>query len=438
MRRTVRHWVESLQILEKIGTSDGLRAFVDDGVDCGFSRQEIADLYATFFEDRLAEALALAVVHGDYPGDNEFTRRLREVLLLPQQMFQKGKAGRRSLPVHNEFFQCFREATVAVEGSFHRFVEGDYDSSRWVSTLIREAYEAMLQGNLARAYDRLTSAGARVLEGDYLAHPTEWMETDPLYSWLLGLERMAHVVRGLEGWQGGRFEHWPDRRRQVARRVDPLPETEMTPARKSVLRLLNEEEFDRAEFTRMRRNRKWIGPELLRLLRMPDDDTTTLVIRNAVRSLGAVAYEPAVDDLLGLLMRSGLSDDEDADGYVAACEEALMAYGPGLKEKLFHHLELAFVDRQRIALARVLSAIPDDDEVMTVLEELTADMGDEGDRVSMLSIIADYRHRRSRPFLRSQMRAAERSGQIALSRYLGDLVRPRRRNNVRTAPRNTL
>jgi hypothetical protein len=348
---------------------------------------------------------------------------------MPEQLFKKQGPGLKALPVDAAYLRCFREATFAVEGSFHRYVEGDYIPVVPVSSLLREAHNAMLAGNLARAFDRVTAAGARVLEGDYLARPTEWLETDPLYSWLLGIERLAHVVTHLGGWPGGRFDAWTELP-VLAWRVEASVHTEITQARRDVLQLLKEDEFDAASLTRMRRNRRWVGPELLRLLRMPEDDTTPTVIRNAVRSLGAVGFRPAVDDLLGLLMRAGLDTDEEDEGIAAACQEALESFGPAIKEQLLHHFDLALVDSQRLALATVLAKIENDDEVMEILEHLVEETSDLQHRIALFRLIADYKHRHAHQFLKQQMVRALAAGQDEVHHILQKLVRPRRSRKV--------
>lgn len=432
MKSGLRHWIEPLQILEKIGRAEGLRAFVQDGLDCGFNRAEIAELYGTYFEDRLAEALALATAVGAYPADAEFTQRVAEVLHTPDVLFGKQGPGLKALPVDSAYQRCFREATFAVEGAFHRYVEGDYLPVVAVSQLVREAHTALLEGNLARAFDRVTAAGARVLEGDYVAKPTEWLETDPLYSWLLGIERVAHVVSHLDGWPGGRYADWKNGDvSTIGWRSGTGESAELTRSRREVLRLLREEHLGAEDLARIRRNRKWIGPELLRLLRMPDDDTTPTVIRNAVRGLGAVGFRPAVDDLLGLLMRVELDNHEEPedDGLSAACQEALGQFGVEIKEQLLHHFDLALVDSQRIALARVLAKLPQDDDVMEILEHLTQESEELGHRLELYHLVAGYRHKRSKPFLRDQLNRAQGKNE-ELHRTLERLVRPPRRRKV--------
>lgn len=429
----LRHWIEPLQILEKIGKAEGLRAFVQDGLDCGFNRAEIAELYGTYFEDRLAEALALAACAGAYPADAEFTRRVAEVMHAPDQLFRKQGPGLKALPVDAAYQRCFREAAFAVEGAFHRYVEGDYVPVVAVSQLVREAHAALLAGNLARAFDRVTAAGARVLEGDYVAKPTEWLETDPLYSWLLGIERVAHVVAHLEGWPGGRYADW--------QKPSPAPlhwrsgtseAAELTRPRREVLRLLREDRLSGEDLTRIRRNRKWIGPELLRLLRMPDDDTTPTVIRNAVRGLGAVGFRPAIDDLLGLLMRVELDHDgiPEDDGLSAACQEALAQFGGEIKEQLLHHFDLALVDSQRLALARVLAKLPQDDDVMEILEHLTEESDELSHRLELYDLVACYRHPRSKVFLKDQLNRARAENREEIQRALTRLVSPPGRRKV--------
>jgi hypothetical protein len=427
VKKNTRHWIEPLQILEKISQPEGLRAFVQDGVDCGFSRPEIAELFGTYFEDRLAETMALAIAAGAYPGESEFTRRVSAVLLAPQALFKHKGPGPKSLPVDDSYLTCFREAAFAIEGSFHRYVEGDYVSVVPVSAMLREAHTALLEGNLARAFDRVTSVGARVLEGDYLARPTEWLESDPLYSWLLGLERVAHVVSHLEGWPAGRFASWSAKLPvSLTWYVAPSVNTEITRSRREVLQLLAEEHFSENELKRMRRNRRWIGPELLRLLRMPDEDTTPTVIRNAVRTLGAVHFQPAVDDLLGLLMRVGLDNDEDDEGLVEACEEALVEFGSDIKDQVLHHFDLALVNVQRLALARVLISMPNDDDVMDILEHLVDEAEELAHRMSLMDLIAGYRHPRRRPFLKAQLNRAETTGSPELQKHVRQLLKPRR------------
>lgn len=411
-------------MLEKIGRPEGLRAFVQDGLECGFNRQEIAELYGTYFEDRLVETLAIAVASGDYPADGELTRRVTEVLHAPQQLFQAKGPGSKALPVDASYLTCFREAAFAIEGAFHRYVEGDYVPVVPVSVLLREAHDALLAGNQARAFDRATAAGARVLEGDYLARPTEWLETDPLYSWLLGLERLAHVISRLTGWPGNRFATWSDKLPvSLVRRIDSQKAVALTGSRREVLRSLANEKFGDAELRRMRRNRKWIGPELLRLLRMPDDDTTPTVIRNAVRSLGAIRFHAAIDDMLGLLMRVGLDSDEDDGGLAEACVDALHAFGPTIKDQVLHHFDLALADSQRHALARVLVQIPRDDDVMEILEHLVGESKELARRMALFDLIAGYHHKRRRAFLKGQLKSAEGP----LKRHLQTLVRPARR-----------
>lgn len=429
MKIAARHWIEPLQILEKISCAEGLRAFVHDGLECGFSRPEIAELYGTYFEDRLAEALALAVAAGDYGAAAEFGSRLAEILHAPDRLFKSGQAGAKSLPVDRAYQRCFREALLSIEGSFHRYVEGDYPAGVPVSRLLREGHAAMLAGNLARAFDRVTVAGARALEGEYLARPTEWLETDPFYSWLLGIERVSHVVRHLAGWPGGRHSEWAAQSRKVGWHSEGLPHAELTRARRDVLRLLRAERFAAPELARMRRNRRWIGPELLSLLRMPDDDTTPTVIRNAVRSLGAVGFRPAVDDLLGLLMRAELDDDGTGAGLAGACQDALAEFGPAIKGQLLHHFDLALVDTQRLALAGVLARLPADDEVMRMLEHLAGAAEEMRHRVAVARLVAGYAHPRAKTFLKAQLSAARQARHTELQRALTPLVKPRTRKH---------
>lgn len=408
---------------------------MQDGLECGFNRAEVAELYGTYFEDRLAEALALATAAGAYPNDAEFTRRVSEALHTPDQLFGKQGPGLKALPVDAAYQRCFREATFAVEGAFHRYVEGDYLPVVAVSQLVREAHTALLEGNLARAFDRVTAAGARVLEGDYVAKPTEWLETDPLYSWLLGIERVAHVISHLEGWPGGRYADWKNESLEhIGWRSGTSEAAELTRSRREVLRLLREETLADEDLARIRRNRKWIGPELLRLLRMPDDDTTPTVIRNAVRGLGAVEFRPAVDDLLGLLMRVELDHDHEGepedDGLSAACQEALGRFGGEIKEQLLHHFDLALVDSQRIALARVLAKLPQDDDVMEILEHLTEESAELSHRLELYHLVAGYRHKRSKPFLKDQLNRARAENREEIHRALARLVTPPRRRKV--------
>jgi hypothetical protein len=415
--------------LEKRAQTEVLRAFVDDGLDCGFSRQEVADLYATFFEDRLAEALALALLAGDYPHDAEFTRRIGDVMRMPEQLFRKGQAGRRALPIDDDYFSCIREATVAVEGAVHRFVEGDYPAQPAISAMLRVAYDAMLAGNVARAYDRVTAVGARVLEGEYLARPTDWMETEPLYSWLLGIERLAHVRQSLEGWPSGRYAKSKPGVVKKIRRLAPETAATLTRPRREVIQLLMHESFGKPELTRMRRNQRWLGPELLRLMRLPDDTTKTVVVRNIVRTLGAIQFEPAVDDLLGLLMRSGLNagdHDGDNEGYAEGCEEALVNFGVSIKDRVLHHLDLALVDTQRLALARILGRMPADDTILHCLESMVDQAEDSYTRYALVEIIAGYRHPRSRAWLSKRLAQAEQRGQPEMARVLRGLMRSRR------------
>lgn len=408
---------------------------MQDGLECGFNRAEVAELYGTYFEDRLAEALALATAAGSYPADAEFTRRVSDVLHTPDQLFGKQGPGLKALPVDAAYQRCFREATFAVEGAFHRYVEGDYLPVVAVSQLVREAHAALLEGNLARAFDRVTAAGARVLEGDYVAKPTEWLETDPLYSWLLGVERVAHVVSHLEGWPGGRYADWKNAPLEpIGWRSGTSEAAELTRSRREVLQLLREETLAEQDLSRIRRNRKWIGPELLRLLRMPDDDTTPTVIRNAVRGLGAVEFRPAVDDLLGLLMRVELDHDDEGepadDGLSAACQEALSEFGGDIKEQLLHHFDLALVDSQRIALARVLAKLPQDDDVMEILEHLTEESAELSHRLELYHLVAGYRHKRSKPFLKDQLNRARAENREEIQRALSRLVSSSRRRKV--------
>lgn len=433
MKSGLRHWIEPLQILEKLGNAEGLRAFVQDGLDCGFNRAEVAELFGTYFEDRLAEALALATAAGAYPADAEFTRRVADVLHTPDRLFGKQRPGSKALPVDAAYQRCFREATFAVEGAFHRYVEGDYLPVVAVSQLVREAHAALLDGNLARAFDRVTAAGARVLEGDYVAKPTEWLETDPLYSWLLGIERVAHVVAHLDGWPGGRYADWQEQTLPpMGWRSGTSEAAALTRPRREVLRLLREERLADGDLARIRRNRKWIGPELLRLLRMPDDDTTPAVIRNAVRGLGAVGFRPAIDDLLGLLMRVELDHDGEAgdDGLSAACQEALAHFGDEIKEQLLHHFDLALVDSQRLALARVLAKLPQDDDVMEILEHLTEESAELSHRLELYHLVAGYRHPRAKPFLKDQLGRARAENREEIQRALSRLVSPPRRRKV--------
>lgn len=395
MKTAARHWIEPLQILEKISHPEGLRAFVQDGLEGGISRAEVAELFGMYFEARLAEALALGVAAGAYEGDAEYKRRLSDILLAPDRLFAAGAAGMKTLPIDAAYHRCFREAVVAIEGAFHRYVEGDYAAGLPVSRLLREGYEAMLAGNLARAFDRVTVAGARALEGEYVARPTDWLEADPLYSWMLGIERVAHVVRHLAGWPGGRREAWAGAARPLTWRTEPYAPASLTRARLAVLELLRREEFTAAELARVRRNRRWIGPELLVLLRMPDEDTTPVVLRNAVRSLGAVGFRPAVDDLLGLLMRVERDDAGADESLAGACRDALAEFGPAIKGQLLHHLDLALVDTQRLALARVLARMPGDAEVREVLERLATKTVDPAQRRAAATLAAAYRRPRA-------------------------------------------
>ena len=429
MKNASRHWIEPLQILEKISRAEGLRTFVQDGLECGFSRAEVAELYGTYFEDRLAEALALAVSSGAYAADTEFARRLSEVMHAPDRLFKAQAPGMKSLPVDAAFQRCFREAVLAI-GAFHRYVEGDYLPVVPVSQLLREAHGAMLEGNLARAFDRVTAAGARVLEGEYLARPTEWLETDPLYSWLLGIERVAHVVHHLAGWPRGRYAQWNSGERAVGWHSEAYPHAELTRARREVLRLLRSERFSGADLARMRRNRRWLGPELLSLLRMPDEDATPTVIRNAVRSLGAVAFRPAIDDLLGLLMRVELDSEGGDEALARACQDALADFGPAIKDQLLHHFDLALVDTQRVALAAVLARLPGDDDVMEILEHLVREAAELQQRVAVARLVAGYRHPRAKPLLKEELLAARSAHQTELQRALAPLVKTRRSRKV--------
>lgn len=429
MRTATRHWIEPLQILEKIGRPEGLRAFVQDGLECGFSRQEVAELYGTFFEDRLTEALALATASGDYPESSEFAGRVAEVLRVPTMLFNTGALGRRVLPVDEQYLACFREALIAIEGAFHRFSEGDYPSDAAVGVLLRDAHAAVAAGNLARAYDRVTIAGARVLEGEYLARPTDWMDAEPLYSWLIGLERIAQVRTRLHGWPMGPRSDWPDDvRPQIVWRVDTArAASNITPARKKVLQLLAAADLTRVELARMRRNRRWIGPELLRLLRMSEGYTSPTILRNVVRTLGAVTFLPAVDDLLGLMMRTAGAGDE---ALRSACEEALHQFGAGIKDRLLYHFELALTDAQRLALARVSLAIPEDDDVLDRLRGLLEQLDSRAGQSEAIELLSRYRHSHSRQVLMQRLELAAKRGEVETYRALRRVLASGRKRKV--------
>ena len=426
-----------MQILERIGCAEGLRSFAEDGLDCGFSRPEMAELFGTFFEDRLAEAFALAIVAGDYPDNDEFNERIAQILHVPARMFGPDAPGREVFPVDDAFLECFREALVAIEASYFRYVEGDYPSQPSVGVLLRSAHEDLLAANYGRAFDRVSSIGARVLEGGYLAKPTEWMETEPLYSWLLGLERISYVLNHLEGWHGGPY--------RAGAAADPMdivwnpdwvPTARMTPARRDVLSLLRKKAFGPVELRRIKRNWRWLGPELMRLRQVAVEQANDTLLRNVIRSLGAIAYRPAVDDILALLMQAARSEDEADAELTAACEAALAAFAPTIKAEVLYHTEVAVLDRQRLVLARILTTIPEDDEVMDALRRLTpaqessrTEMTD--DFFALYEVIAGYPHPHTGSFLKEQLEQTRRQGPTGLHHYLKELLaEPRRGKRV--------
>jgi hypothetical protein len=343
--------------------------------------------------------------------------------LAPQALFKKGGSGFRAFPVNPDFQDCLRESVFAIEGSFHRYIAGDYHDAT-PAELIGEARRAVLEGNIGRAHDRATAAGANILAGGFLPPASEWVHIEPLYSWLLGLERIQTIIGRLEGWPGGRYSGWNRRPLALRRRIEKTSETKLTPSRRGVLKLLAATRLKGVDLARIKRNRAWIGTELIKVLRMRDDSSPPELLRNTVRALGAITYLPAADDLLALLMRHAPRPGQTE--LLAALETALQAFGPGIRHKLVHYARLALEDEQRLALARLLACHPDDDEVMGVLERFFIDTSDPRNRARFFELVTTYPHPRRETFLREQVARATRAENVDEARALLRILKTKR------------